>query len=317
MAKAKYSYRPKGTSTLIGVTIDYTPAGHVGGLLFPTVEVQIAGGQVVTFGAEDFGQHPTERTAGAQTRRVMAGTASRDYTLANHALDMIVPKEYIRDLQDAALKDAVKSRLQNLVLRNLLLALEAEQAALATDPRNYPAGHVAEPQADMKWTEPDSDPEADVKTARETIRDSIGRSPNVLALSHVAYLALREHPDLRQTGPVTIDALAAYFDIPTVAIGGARRLLPGLDAVPEEGQGPPRRAFVDVWGNAAVLAYVPTEIGGPDDPSYGYTYTMEGHPLMEEPYVDHELNSHILGVSYERAPEITAPLAGYLISNPA
>lgn len=75
--------------------------------------------------------------------------------------------------------------------------------------------------------------------------------------------------------------------------------------------------FSDIWGNAAVLAYVPSEAeAAMPIPSYGYTYTMEGHPMVEQPYWDNGSKSWIYGTTMERAPVLTGMLAGYLIQTP-
>ena len=75
--------------------------------------------------------------------------------------------------------------------------------------------------------------------------------------------------------------------------------------------------FTDVWGNAVILAYAPQKPGGMEEPSFGYTYTMKQHPLVEQPYYDANKRSTIYGVTYERRPVLTGQCAGFLIKDPA
>ena len=75
--------------------------------------------------------------------------------------------------------------------------------------------------------------------------------------------------------------------------------------------------FQDVWGNYAVLAYVPQSPGGFEEPSFGYTYTMKGHPFVEEPYWENNVKSWIYGVTYERAPVLAGMSAGFLFQSVA
>jgi hypothetical protein len=75
--------------------------------------------------------------------------------------------------------------------------------------------------------------------------------------------------------------------------------------------------FSDVWGNAAVLAYVPLIPTTREEPSYGYTYTMVGHPMAEQPYPDKNCKSWVYPISYERAPVLSGINAGFLIQTPA
>jgi hypothetical protein len=98
--------------------------------------------------------------------------------------------------------------------------------------------------------------------------------------------------------------LAAIFDVERVIVG---------KAVVSDDKG----AMTDVWGNNTVLAYVPTTPSGMEEPSYGYTYTMEGHPLVEQPYYDNNAKSWIYPVTYERAAVIAGVTSGFLIQNPA
>ncbi|CAK0772392.1 hypothetical protein WCLP8_4870007 [uncultured Gammaproteobacteria bacterium] len=54
-----------------------------------------------------------------------------------------------------------------------------------------------------------------------------------------------------------------------------------------------------------------------EEPSYGYTYTMKGHPMVEAPYYDNNKRSTIYGVTFERKPVLTGQCAGFLINAPA
>ena len=74
-------------------------------------------------------------------------------------------------------------------------------------------------------------------------------------------------------------------------------------------------AFSDVWGPDAVLAYVPQQASSMEEPSYGYSYTMDGHPLVEQPYYDNNAKSWLYPATYERAPVISGMEAGYLFQN--
>ncbi len=97
--------------------------------------------------------------------------------------------------------------------------------------------------------------------------------------------------------------LAKAFDIERVVVG---------KAVTSDGAG----VISDVWGNNAVLAYVPGAPSGMEEPSYGYTYTMTGHPLVEEAYYENNAKSWIYGVGFERAPVLSGITSGYLIQTP-
>ncbi len=74
-------------------------------------------------------------------------------------------------------------------------------------------------------------------------------------------------------------------------------------------------ALVDVWGKFVVAAY--TEIASLADlgtPSYGYTYRLEGYPVVEQPYQDRNAKSWVYPVTDEVSPVMAGADSGYLIS---
>jgi hypothetical protein len=73
----------------------------------------------------------------------------------------------------------------------------------------------------------------------------------------------------------------------------------------------------DVWGNNVVLAYTNLGSANAEEPSFGYTYTLDGNPLVEQTYWDASTKSWVYPVNYERVPVLSGITSGYLIQNPA
>ena len=78
----------------------------------------------------------------------------------------------------------------------------------------------------------------------------------------------------------------------------------------------------DVWGNNAVLAYVP-RIGGAGngdislaEPGFAFTNVLEGHPFAETPYYEAGLKSWVYGVIYECKLNVAYNTAAFLFQNP-
>ncbi len=78
----------------------------------------------------------------------------------------------------------------------------------------------------------------------------------------------------------------------------------------------------DVWGNNAILAYVPSiGAGGSADislaePAFGFTNVIEGHPFAETPYYEQGSKSWVYGATYERRPNVAYNTAAFLFQNP-
>ena len=287
----------------------YQHPGRVANVLFPRVAVPQSGGRILRFGKESFKLYNLRRAPGAQTARIEFGYASDPYRLVQDAVEVPVPRELVREAEQGPGID-LGERATRMAMDTITLALEVEAAQLATDPNQYDASHKVALSGTSKWSDyANSDPIQDIEDAKEAIRASVGLRPNVMVLGPKPYNALKHHPKLlerikySQRGIVTLDLLQAIFDIERVVVG---------EAIYADEAG----NFVDVWGNNAILAYVPG-LPAMEVPSYGYTYTLERHPFVEEPYFENSRKSWIYGVTYERAPVITSAIAGFLIQTPA
>lgn len=285
----------------------YRNAAFVGSLLFPSVEVTVSAGRVIEFGKEDFMLYNARRAPGGATKRIEFGYVGKPYALVRDSLESKVPREFARDAAAVPGVD-LGMRAGTKCMNSLTLAVEFEQAALATSAANYADANKVSLSGTDQWTHADSKPTDVIEEGRQTIRNSCGIYPNVMILGPVSYAALKNNAYItnrfRNVDIITAEMLAKLFELDQVVEG---------KAVTADQNG----VFSDVWGNYAVLGYAPKSPSGVEEPSYGYTYTMRGHPLVETPYWDGNTKSWIYGVSYERAPVLAGMSAGYLISSPA
>ncbi len=289
---------------LTNVAQGYRHAEHVGHSLFPRVPVQVAGGQVMEFGQESFRFYNARRAPGSNTKRVEFGYLGKPFALLQDALEGKVPFEHLRD---AGRVPGINlgTRAANATMRALSLALENEQAGTARNAANYDADHKIDLAA-AKWTDDANNPNSDLDIGKTACADSIGIEPNVLVLSRAAFFAAKNNANVlerfKYTSKESITAvmLAALFDLDHVVVG---------KAITFDDAG----ASTAIWGKDAVLAYVPDSPSGTEEPSY--TYTMESHPVVEQPYQDRNAKSWIYPVTYERAPVLSGMTAGYLLQN--
>lgn len=291
---------------LTNIAIGYQNAELVGHNLFPRADVYVSGGQVIEFGTEAFRKYNLRRAPGANTPRIQFGYAGKPFALVQDALEVSVPREWMRD---ASVQPGIQlaTRAVNLGLDVVQLALENDQAALATNAANYGASNKIDLTA-SSWFDPARDPVVDITTGQEAIGDSIGAVPNVLVLSGKAFAAARTNPHVTErfsgihSGAISVAQLASVFDVERIVVGRARWQ---TDA----------GVMTPAWGTHAVLAYAAPAGSSVERPSFGYTYTMDGHPLVEQPYYDNSAKSWIYPTTYERAPQLTGVAAGYLLQN--
>lgn len=294
---------------LTTVAQGYQNAEFIGSALFPYVPVAQRGGRIMTFGKEDFSLFNTGRAPGTNTRRVSFGYSGSSFALEQHALEGVVPFEDLEESEAVPgidLAAIAVAKVQNIIG----LRLEYAQATLATTAANYPTGNKVTLSGTGQWSDQTSgvsDPAKDIETGKEAIRAKIGKRPNTFILSPLVWSSLKTHPKivdrLKYTGrdALTTEILSSLFSIENVRVG---------DAIYDN-----NGTFVDVWGKSAILAYTTAgSMASRGTPTFGYTYRLNGFPLVEQPYEDRNAKSWLYPVTDEVAPVIAGATAGYLIS---
>ena len=302
---------------LTNVAQGYASLEYVGESLFPTVYVDQSGGQIIEFDRDAFRLYNTRRPPGATTADIQFGYLGKPFALQSHRLNGLAPREHLRDAQQVLSLDLGMVAI-NGVLRAMELGLEVDRTALATTLGNYPVANRVTLAGATKWSTATGVPLTDVDAGREAIRQACGLYPNVLLLSALAFNACKNNPSVvarfqyngvagTDASQVTPKMLAGLFNVDRVIIGAG---VYWTDA----------NLPVDIWGNNAVLAYVPPgtrETASPYHPSFGYTYTMRGQPMVEPPYWDSDKASWKYPVTLERMPVLSGITSGYLIQAPA
>ncbi|WP_421398126.1 major capsid protein [Agrobacterium fabrum] len=297
---------------LSGVALGYRQAHHVGLTLFPRIEVPQSGGKIIEFGRESFIKYQARRAPGAAVKQITFGYEGKPYALSQDALDVPVPREFVRDASTVPGIDLGK-RATMTAMEGMTLALEIEQAELATTPANYGNNNKLALSGSSVWTDPSSDPLGDIEQAKDQVRMTSGIEPNRMVIASKGFKALKNHPKIVErfkytsSASITTEMLAALLELEMLSVGKAT-YTESADK---------NELFKEAWGNAAVLAYVPTQNEAMEQPSFGYTYMMKGNPFVEVPRWDGGTRSWIYGVTYERAPVLTGIASGFLFSGVA
>jgi len=290
----------------------YSNAEMVASALFPSVRVPVRGGKIITFGKEDFMLYGSQRAPGENTKRIQFGYGSGNYALVDYGLEGQVPIEVLQEGMAGPGIDHAAMAIRK-VSAIMALRLEKQAADIARTAGSYASSNKVTKTSTAQWsdlTSGVSDPIADVETAKDAVRAAIGRRPNTVVMGAAVMTKLRQHPKvidrIKYTGRdvVTEELLASLFGVQRVVVG---------DAIYANDAG---TTFTDVWGKDVVVAY--TEMGSVADmgaPSYGYTYTLDGYPLAEEPYYDRNTKSWVYPVTRAEAPVLASASAGYLITN--
>lgn len=286
----------------------YRQAELIAPALFPFADVDQYGGKVIEFNDDSFMVYDSSRAPGSATKRITQGFDGKPYAIVPGALDAVVPREQMRDATQVPGIN-LASRAVNSVMRALMLEHELKCAALATTAANYDSNHKVTLTGGDVWSASTSDITGDIEDGREAVRNTIGAYPNTLMLSASAYKNCRRHASIidrsANTGirKVTLDLLRQIFEVENIVVGA------GLFKTANTTRS-------DVWGNAAVLAYVSPGASVDADiqePSFGYAYRIRGMPMVEKPYWDNGSKSWVYGVSNDCTPVLSGMNAGFLI----
>ena len=283
----------------------------VASYLFPVVPVELRGGNILTFGREDFMLYASARAPGANTRRVQFGYAGGTYALVDYGLEGQVPIEVAMGAMHGPGIDLAAMTIRKT--QNIMaLRLEKASADIARTAASYAAANKITRSGTAQWSDLTtgvSDPINDIEVAKDAVRSATGKRANTVVMGAAVMKSLRQHPKIvdrmKYTGRdiATVEILASLFGVARVVVGDA---IYSNDAA---------TAFTDVWGKDVVVAY--TELASAAEmgaPSYGYTYNLGGYPLVEVPYEDRNTKSWLFPVTCSEAPVLASASAGYLIT---
>ncbi|WP_299165803.1 major capsid protein [uncultured Tateyamaria sp.] len=289
----------------------YRNSEFISHVLFPRVPIPNRSMRVLRFGKEAFRKMNTRRAPGADKMRVQYGYASDPVALVQDALEGIVPIEHMEEAASIPGVDLGSNAIR-MVMDVIDLGLEFECSQMALNAANYSANNKLALVGADRWTDPNSTPKEDMDAAKEAIRRFIGRYPNTLALGPNTARALKNHPAIKEQfkytskDSITDDMLAAYFEVDRVVVGKAVYL-------PENASDDD--PALDVWGDDAVLSYVPMEGDNYAVPSYGYTYELLGYPQVTQAYWENGKDSWIYPMKTERRPYLVGAEGGFLFQN--
>ena len=177
---------------------------------------------------------------------------------------------------------------------------------MAVNAANYGADNKVDLAA-APWTDDANNPVKDVENGREAIADSIGAEPNTLVLSRAAYRAAKNNINVVdrykhvQGGVVTTEMLKELFEVDQLVVASSFYK-------DESG-------IVRIWGEHAVLAYTAIGSLANEEPSFGYTYELEGAPTVWKAWWNNQNHSMMYPITYDRKPVIAGSSAGYLLQN--
>ncbi len=275
--------------------------------IFPSVFVAKRGGNIIEFDKTDFRQVTTVRAPGARVGEVQFGHVGKPYSVEDHALAAKVPQEHVQEAAGTPAANQMGIASQS-VMTIMQLNLERDQTTLATTADNYAAGNKVTLAGANKWSDTSSDIIGQVEDWKAAVRAKIGMDPNTMVLPFGIRRAIRKHTQLTESikytrgGFPSMDQLRDFFELDRIFISKAMTSADGS-------------TLTDVWGKFGWVGFVEPNPSTAGLPSFGYTYTLIGHPSASEIWFDRDTKSWKADVEYSRTPTIAGADAGYLVSD--
>lgn len=302
---------------LTGMFKAVVQGSYIATQLFPNLPQKLSISHFGETGLEAFRRYNLSRAPGSNTKRINMVMKDKTFTLKQRAVDLPIDREtieennYLSYLNVGAYPE-ISQFAVNTISDVLALDYELDVADMLKAPSTYSSDNVITFTPTQKWSDPGSDPIADIKKGKEIIRQKTGLRANTLTLGPMVESVLLSHPKLvallsnSNDKIVTIEHLKRFFEVDRILVG---------DAIWTENE----QVMLDVWGNMALLSYSPEitlQTASAMRAPFGLTSVKEGHPFMEQVRYDGDAKSWIYGGTYERMPNLTKPDAGVLFDQP-
>lgn len=299
---------------LTNIIQGFSNENFVGSKLLPTVPVKYERGKYPIFGKDNFKIHDSKLGfKDDKIQQINTDTYSEgDFSLEEHGLETIIDHREMKVPADIIDLETHNSRI---LYDSLELQKEYGRVQIIQDSANYASGNSLALTTTDCWDNAASKPLEQLQDAISTVRAKTVKKPNVLLLSESSFKLLQEHQTLidivKYSGSamVTEDLISTKLstkDSPIEVVIGS-----GVYLDPVTGE------FIDLWGDVAVLAYVPKSAFDKRSmysPSFGYTFQMQGYPVAAKENGDYGRYQKLAVFDFYQ-PKICMNTAGFLITN--
>lgn len=256
---------------LTGISLGYHNEQYIADQIFLPVSVDKQSDRYYVYGKEMFRQHDDKRAPGTEASEINWSLSLDTYFSEGHALRSSIADEEISNADE---EFNLKADATELVTEGILINKEVSAAEMLLDASNYDPNLVFNMGAasnPAKWSDyTNSDPALDIAKAKEKIHKISGIRPNVLVISEPILNVLKFHPKILKlfsgisaVSIATLDQIKMALGVDKIVVGSALK---------SGAENPAQADNLDyIWGNSAVLAYVPGKPGRKIQ-SIGYTF---------------------------------------------
>lgn len=278
-------------------------------LLYPLARVGEYGGATIRFDDSIYDAVVDNRADGANYPEIQSGYAGGTYKLENGGLSYPVPRKRRDQMINLGMNPAEIATTQ--LINKAALAHEIQCAQVATNPATYAATNRIALTAGNRFSDTAVDPDALIRTGKTAIVNQMGLEPNVMILGRSVFdvLCTRYSRNFTTTMATTGPGLRQQLNVNDLAnIFGFRRVAI-CDAIVNQAGGARGKVFGshvvmvrtnEMALNEDALPYKPQGQVSNVQPSFGYTYVLDGHPQVLAPFEDKRVRADIYQIDFDR-----------------
>ena len=236
-------------AALTNLAIGYHPSMFVAEEAIAVVPVKKESDKYYVWDKQSaFQDYEALRADGARSNLVDFGLSTATYSANEYALSTKVTDRQ-KDNADSVLRlrESKMRRVQDL----LILAQERRVSTLLTTGANYATGHTSTPST--KWDASGNTIRADVDSARNTVRQAIGRLPNKIIIPFEPAQVIARDSNVLELIKYTDPTLLVGGTLPPV-LWGMKVLIPG-STYTSSLEGASTVTYTDVWSDNVVLIW--------------------------------------------------------------
>lgn len=299
-------------TSLTNIALGYSNDAFVGRFALPQVNVSDLAIMIPSYGKDHFRVYNTERALRGQ-QKLLDPTSYGKVDIYLHEHGIGYPLD-IREIAASAGQNLDLEIYGTKVVKDAIdLGDEVRIADMLQNLASYPSGNKVTLTGNDQWTDVDSHPIAQIDTAKEAIRNKIGKYPNVMILGHSAFNSLKNHKEIKDAifgvnkpGIPTVEQLKELLRI-EIYVGSGSYI-----------QTATGDAFNNIWEDNAILCYSPRNAQGKGDlytPSFGYSFNYKGLPSIRTYWKDNAQDVKIIDGRTYSAVAILMSNAGYIIND--
>jgi hypothetical protein len=289
--------------TTISVQFQPAPDGYLADLVLPPVPVVRESASFWVYDKSRFDVPDSKRAPRTQYNRIDWNVTTDNYLCFQYGLEGEIDDQ---ERKNAAAPLDLDVDTTEIVTDMVLNNREKRVVDMVTD-TSVVTQYTALTGAD-RWNDGvNSDPLADIKTARTTIFDATGYRPNKMVMGYKVFEALKLHPAIKEVikyterAIVTAQLLAAVFEVDEVMVGGILR------RTNKAGQ---TDALTDVWGKNVLVFYSEKS---PSLKRASFGYQLREEELRVFRYREDKRDTDVIRVTEKQCEKIIAATLGYLI----